>query len=86
MSVSHRRSSVALSIIVLWLAVLGLGSSVGAADSPEAAASELLDAVGAGDLTRADTLVCEAERGAVRAMFDIGAQLGLDAEDASSRP
>lgn len=83
MSVSHRRASGTLSIVVLSLAILGVGSTVSAADSPEAAVNELLDAVSTGDLTRAESLVCEAERGAVREMFDIGAQLGLDAGDPS---
>ncbi|MEX1295011.1 MAG: hypothetical protein AB1Z67_02455, partial [Candidatus Limnocylindrales bacterium] len=49
-----------------------------AADSPEAAVNELLDAVEAADFGAVDTLVCEAERAAVRAQLDPAEAIGLD--------
>jgi hypothetical protein len=86
MSVSRRRSSGILVAIVMSVTSLGLGAPASAADTPETAVNELLDAVGSGDLTGLEALVCEAERGAVREMFDIGAQLGLPAADSATQP
>lgn len=86
MSVSRRRSSGILVAIVLSVTSLGLSAPGSAADTPETAVNELLDAVGSGDLTGLEALVCEAERGAVRELFDIGAQLGLPAADSATQP
>lgn len=86
MSVSRRRSSGIPVAIVLSLASLGLGLPAVAADSPEAAVNELLDAVSSGDLTSLETVVCEAEREAVREMFDFGAQLGLATGETPTQP
>lgn len=52
-----------------------------AADSPEAAVNELVDAVTSGDYAAIDTLVCEAEREAVRAQLDPSEAMGLGGDD-----
>ena len=52
-----------------------------AADSPEAAVNELVDAITSGDYAAIDTLVCEEEREAVRAQLDPGEAMGLEGDD-----
>ena len=56
----------------------GVTTPVAAADSPEAAVNQLLDAVEGGNYDAIDTLVCEAERSAVRAMLDPGEAVGME--------
>lgn len=55
-----------------------MATPVAAAESPEAAVNQLLDAVEAGDYEAVDTLVCEAERSAVSQMLDPGEAMGMD--------
>ena len=63
----------------LMLTLAGLAAPVAAADDPETVVNELFDAVEAGDFAAVESLVCEAERAAVREMIDPGAQLDVDA-------
>jgi hypothetical protein len=71
------RAGGAATAFSLLLALGGLAAPAAAADNPEAAVNELMDAVEAGDFSALDGLVCEAERDAVRAMLDPGEQMGF---------
>lgn len=74
-----RASGLAAALSLTLMGALAL--PVAAADSPEAAVNALIDAVEGGDLESIDALVCEAERDAVRAMFDPSEAMGLSADD-----
>jgi hypothetical protein len=73
------RSRVLSLAVATTLAITGgLAAPAAAADSPEGAVNQLLDAVEGGDTSALDTLVCEAERDAVREMLDPGSAMGME--------
>lgn len=79
-SAPHRlRARIAPVLLLLLIAGVLAGAPVAAAESPEAAANELLELLDQGDLAAVDGLVCEADRDAVRGLFDMGAALGIPA-------
>ena len=69
---SPTRSRAAGLAVAASLAILagGIAAPAVAADSPEEAVNQLLDASVTGDYEAIDALVCEAERAAVRSMLD----------------
>jgi hypothetical protein len=80
---SRTPSRLALAPIVAVLVVAGatVAPPVTAADSPEAAVSELFDILASGDFAALDTVVCAADRDVISETFDVATQLGLDSED-----
>ncbi len=74
---TRSRAASLLMAVTLTLVAGSVAAPTAAADSPEAAVNQLLDAVEGGDYEAIDTLVCEAERSAVRAMLDPGEAMGM---------
>jgi hypothetical protein len=78
MSPTRYRSAGLAMAASLALTTVGMVAPATAADSPEAAVNQLLDASVSGDYDAIDTLVCEAERSAVRSMLDPGEAMDVE--------
>ena len=74
---THSHSTGLAVAVSLALVTAGLVAPVAAADSPAAAVNQLFDASESGDYEAIDTLVCEAERAAVREMLDPGEAMDM---------